>query len=142
LYAVPEGWSADERGALMLRVIIGEVIGAIHQTRKNWHGALTVEHLYRRRIETPVPGFHFPGVGTYHFMRREVVEHPDSDTSLRFRWHSYCGLHWLFLSADGTCTEMSPNDGPAQYCNPCVTCERRAQEDTYVSAMLARKGER
>lgn len=122
----------------MLTVTIGDIVGMSHETHYTREGRAVAVHRPHRAITASVSGFHLPETGTFHRMRRYVVESPDAGDWCRFVWKTYCGLWWLFVDAHGECSEAPSGTDLWPFCHRCQTCQRLADDEAFGREMRRR----
>jgi hypothetical protein len=127
----------------MLTVTIGDAVGMSHYRRGSRARGVppAYGHFPHRAITSPVDGFHFGQAGTFHRMRRYVVEYPEQADFCRFEWRSYCGIWRLFVDADGRCEpwpEARPGRPLSPFCYQCPRCQQLADDEAYRLEMRRR----
>jgi hypothetical protein len=106
-----------------------------HYTRE---GRPVVAHHPHRAVVAPVAAFHLGSACTIHQMRDYVIERPDHDRHWRFWWPSYCGLHGLFIDADGRCRTPVSDGGAGPQCWRCQRCARLAEAEARSRKVVRR----
>jgi hypothetical protein len=128
----------------MFTIMIGPVVGMSHYRRGSRARRVppAYGHFPHRAITSPVDGFHFGQAGTFHRMRRYVVEDPHAADFRRFEWRSLCGVWKLFVDAEGRC-ELGPDARRGQplspFCPRCDRCQRLATEEAAIEDIRRRR---